>query len=256
MSSDSPDIPARRPRRLRRAIAWTVAAIAALVLIGAVSIVIWSQVGVMAAEPAPLDEVTQNPAIAYTDTSAAIVMSPVEGGSGDGLVFIPGAKVDAEAYASTLSGLVSESGMTVVITRPWLNLAFFDLRSLESFTDRAPDIDRWAVGGHSLGGVRSCQLAADADALVLFASYCAADLSAADIPVLSISGSEDGLSTPEKIRDAASLLPGDAEFVDIPGAAHASFGNYGEQAGDGVATVDSRQVSADITALVTELFEH
>ena len=52
-----------------------------------------------------------------------------------GLVFIPGAKVDPWAYASILSGLVTDDDLTVVITKPWLNLAFFDLRPLSSFTD-------------------------------------------------------------------------------------------------------------------------
>lgn len=85
------------------------------------------------------------------------------------------------------------------------------------------------MGGHSLGGVRACQLAADADALVLFGSYCATDLSKSDLAVLSLAGSEDGLSTPEKIDDARDQLPADAEMIEIEGASHASFGDYGAQ---------------------------
>lgn len=109
------------------------------------------------------------------------------------------------------------------------------------------------VGGHSLGGVRSCQLAADAEALVLFASYCPNDLSGIDLPVMSLAGSEDGLSTPEKIADARDLLPADAELVEIPGASHASFGAYGLQAGDGTPTASAAEVHAVITAQVGEL---
>jgi hypothetical protein len=36
-------------------------------------------------------------------------------------------------------------------------------------------------------------------------------------------------------------------FVQIAGANHASFGNYGAQSGDGVATVSSDAVEAKIT---------
>jgi pimeloyl-ACP methyl ester carboxylesterase len=222
----------------------------AVVLAGVLGIVIWSQVGVMAAEPGPVAAVRADEAITVAESDAGIVLAPTDGGSDVGLVYIPGAKVDPWAYAAKLSGAVSEHGVTVVITRPWLNLAFFDLRPLSTFTGAAPEVESWMVGGHSLGGVRACQLAPDADALVLFASYCATDLSDSGMPVLSIAGSDDGLSTPEKIADARPLLPTDAEMVEIPGAAHASFGDYGPQAGDGEPTISDEEMTARLTELL------
>ena len=48
----------------------------------------------------------------------------------------------------------------------------------------------------------------------------------------SLAGSEDGLSTPQKIDDARPLLPPDADLVEIAGASHSSFGDYGLQPGD------------------------
>ncbi len=204
-----------------------------LILAAVIGILIWSQVGVAAPEPEPLAAVKADERIVMTDDSAAVVLEPASGATGVGLVFVPGAKVEAAAYAAKLSGLVAEQGVTVVITKPWLNLAFFDFRPLDTFTALAPDVDTWIVGGHSLGGVRSCMLATQADALALFASYCSTDLAQSGLPVLSISGSEDGLSTPEDIADGRPLLPGDAEFVEIDGASHSSFGDYGLQAGDG-----------------------
>ncbi|MCV0335617.1 MAG: alpha/beta hydrolase [Microbacterium sp.] len=211
----------------------------------------WTQIGVMAAEPEPLASVRENPAITVTDADQGIVLAPADGRSDLGLVFIPGAKVDPWAYAAILQGL-AEEGVTVVITRPWLNLAFFDPRGLDAFTSAAPDVDVWGVGGHSLGGVRACQLADDADALVLFASYCANDLSGSGLPVLSLSGSEDGLSTPEKIADARDQLPADADMVEIEGASHASFGDYGPQDGDGTPTISRDEMHAEVTRLTDE----
>ncbi|MFJ6653144.1 alpha/beta hydrolase [Microbacterium sp. NPDC091313] len=246
--------PAPRRRRRRRAIAWVLGSIGGLIAVAAVALVVYSQVGVMGAETGPWEAVRANPAIAVDDTGTAVVLSPASGGDGAGLVFIPGAKVAAEAYAAKLSGAVTDDGLTVVITKPWLNLAFFDPRPLSTFTDLAPAVQRWAVGGHSLGGVRACQLATDADALVLFASYCANDLSASGLPVLSISGSEDGLSTPQKIADAAHDLPADARLVEIPGASHASFGDYGPQPGDGTPTISDADMTADLTAALADVF--
>lgn len=233
----------KRGRRILKRVLWGLAIVLVLAVGGTLA---WTQIGVMPAEPGPLASVRENPAITVTDADQGIVLAPADGESEIGLVFIPGAKVDPWAYAAILQGL-AEDGVTVVITRPWLNLAFFDPRGLDAFTSAAPDIDVWAVGGHSLGGVRACQLATDADALVLFASYCANDLSESGLPVLSLSGSEDGLSTPEKIADARHLLPADAEMVEIPGASHASFGDYGPQAGDGTPTISSDDMHAEVT---------
>ncbi|MFJ6534370.1 alpha/beta hydrolase [Microbacterium sp. NPDC091662] len=233
----------KKPRRILRRVLWSVA----IVLVVAVGgVLAWSQIGVMAAEPEPLATVRENPAITVTDADQGIVLAPADGRSDLGLVFIPGAKVDPWAYAAILQGL-AEDGVTVVITRPWLNLAFFDPRGLDAFTSAAPDVDVWSVGGHSLGGVRACQLAHDADALILFASYCANDLSDSGLPVLSLSGSEDGLSTPEKIADARNQLPADADMVEIEGASHASFGDYGPQDGDGTPTISSDDMHAEVT---------
>lgn len=238
-------------RRRRRILWWILGVIGGLLVAGVVGVVIWSQVGVHAAEPEPLAAVRADPGIRFIDDSAGIVMAPADSEpTGDGLVFIPGGKVDPWAYASTLSGLVAEDGMTVVITKPWLNLAFFDLRPLTSFTDLAPDVDTWLVGGHSLGGVRACMMATDADGLALFASYCSTDLSDSGLPVLSLAGSEDGLSTPEKIADASDLLPADTIFTEIPGASHASFGAYGPQAGDGTPTISLEDMTTEITETV------
>ncbi|WP_261812335.1 alpha/beta hydrolase [Microbacterium aurugineum] len=237
-----------RGRRILKRVLWSLAIV---VVLGVGGVVAWSQIGVMAAEPEPLATVQENPQITVTDADQGIVLEPVDGESDVGLVFIPGAKVDPWAYAAILQGL-AEDGVTVVITRPWLNLAFFDPRGLDAFTSAAPEVGVWAVGGHSLGGVRACQLAPDADALVLFGSYCANDLSQSGLPVLSISGSEDGLSTADKIADARDELPADAEMVEIDGASHASFGDYGPQDGDGTPTISSEEMHAEVTRLVDE----
>lgn len=235
----------KKSHRILRRVLWSIAIVLVLAVGGVLA---WSQIGVMSAEPEPLAAVRENPAITVTDADQGIVLAPADGDSDLGLVFIPGAKVDPWAYAAILQGL-AEDGVTVVITRPWLNLAFFDPRGLDAFTSAAPGIDVWSVGGHSLGGVRACQLASDADALVLFASYCANDLSGSDLPVLSLAGSEDGLSTPQKIADARPELPGDADLVEIEGASHASFGDYGPQDGDGTPTISSDDMHAEVTRL-------
>ena len=225
---------------------WVLGIVVAVLLAAIVGFLLWANIGVMGPEQDDLAEVRNDAALILTEEDAAWVLTPSSGDSEVGLVFIPGAKVDPLAYTATLASVARE-GVTIVITKPTLNLAFFDLRPLSAFTELAPGIEEWSVGGHSLGGVRACQLAEGADGLVLFASYCANDLSESGLPALSISASEDGLSTPQKIDDAAHLLPGDTVFVEIEGGNHAGFGAYGPQPGDGRATIPDAEVRREIT---------
>lgn len=229
-----------------------VAAVLVLVVVGFLG---WANTPMMGERPAAIAAWT-NPSVQIRDAGDAVVMAPTGDASGEGLVFIPGALVDPYAYLYKLSGAVAETGLTVVITKPTLNLAFFDTRPLSAFTSLAPGVTDWAVGGHSLGGVRACQLADDkaVSRLILFGSYCANDLSTSNLAVLSIGGENDGLSTPAKIRDAAHLLPSDATFVEVPGMTHAQFGDYGLQPGDGTATISDRKARDAITAALASVF--
>jgi hypothetical protein len=241
----------KKKRPVLRWILWSIVVVLVLLVGGTFA---WTQIGVMPAESGPLEGARNNTSITIEDAAEGIVIAPADGESDSGLVFIPGAKVDPWAYVAILQG-TAEAGTTVVITRPWLNLAFFDPRGLDSFTSAAPEVDAWAVGGHSLGGVRACQLASDADALVLFGSYCSNDLSGSDLDVLSLAGSEDGLSTPEKIADARHLLPANAELIEIDGASHASFGDYGPQSGDGTPTISDDEMHSAVTDLLVPFLQ-
>lgn len=243
-------MPSRTPKTRRVVIA----VLAALVLV-VTAFLAWAS-SPMTAEAGPLARTEAASTYLFTETVDGVVLHPVSP-NGTGLVYLAGARVEPAAYANKLSGL-AEAGITVVIARPTLNFAIFETRPLAEFEALAPGVSRWFVGGHSLGGVRACQYAADplaADSevdavagLILFGSYCAADLSASGLPVLSIAGEFDGLSTPAKIEAAADLLPADTRFDTIPGAVHGQFGDYGVQPGDGSPTTTDAQVRAAITA--------
>lgn len=238
-----------RARQIRRRVSRTLLAIVGVIVLLVVGVLFYASMVMFGDREAAL-EAWRNPEVSIVSTDHSIVMTPTGEATGQGLVFIPGAKVEPYAYLAVLAGSV-EQGLTVVITKPTFNLAFFDQRPLSTFTADAPDVTSWFVGGHSLGGVRACMLAEDADGLVLFGSYCANDLSGTTLPVLSIAGSEDGLSTPEKIASAAGMLPDSAEFVEIEGLNHAGFGDYGRQSGDGVATISRAEGRAAITDTLT-----
>jgi hypothetical protein len=253
MTETSSKAEPRRPGRLRRGIRaggwWSLTAFVLVVIV----FLAWANT-VRVADRAAADEVFANPNVTVTDTPTAVIIAPADDPGDIGLVFVPGARVDPYAYLYKLAGTVETTGATVVITKPVLNLAILDRRPLSAFTDAVPDVSTWFVGGHSIGGVRACMLADEpaVAGLVLFGSYCATAPERADLRVLSLSGSTDGLTTPEDIADSADLLPSDTSFVEIEGANHARFGDYGVENGDGVATTSTDAVAAEITGQLTD----
>jgi dienelactone hydrolase len=91
------------------------------------------------------------------------------------------------------------------------------------------------VAGHSLGGTTAAAFA-DAndrvDGLVLFAGYPASRMERTDLKVVSVFGSADGVVGPADIEQSKADLPAGTTYVEVPGASHSWFGDYGEQAGD------------------------
>ena len=91
--------------------------------------------------------------------------------------------------------------------------------------------------------------------LVLWASWPANDLSAEALEVTSIYGSQDGLAEPAQVLAGAADLPTPTTFVEVAGAVHAYFGDYGEQPGDGEPTTSRAEAQAEIVAATVALLD-
>jgi hypothetical protein len=194
-------------------------------------------------------------------TDGDLVFQPVgPASSNTGLILYPGARVAPEAYAP-LARAIAEAGHLVVITPMPFGLAVLSPDAAAGVIDAHPEIEHWVVGGHSLGGAMAAQFAAghpDAvDGLALWAAYPpdGTDLSASDLVVSSISASEDGLATPADIEASAARLPAATTFVEIAGGNHAGFGSYGEQSGDGQATISQADQQAQVVAATLAVLE-
>jgi pimeloyl-ACP methyl ester carboxylesterase len=154
---------------------------------------------------------------------------------------------------------LAQEGYLVVIAPMPLNLAILAPDRAADVMTAFPEIDRWAVGGHSLGGAMAARFAYQnpdtVQGLVLWAAYPAStdDLSGLPVAVTSIYGTRDGLTTGAKITASRALLPGDTRWVVIEGGNHAQFGWYGPQPGDGTATVSREEQQRQIVAATLEL---
>lgn len=241
----------RRPGR-RRALR----IVAILLAVGWVALLAWLR-PYSAQEPA-LTAMDSGATVTVADSATRIVMTPTDPVAGPALFFQPGALVDPRAYAAVLRPIAG-AGHTVVIAKQPLGIAFLALGAFDDARATVPEADAWIVGGHSLGGTVAALQADDVDedasapavGLLLYASYPAGDMSGSlTASAMSVSGTEDGLSTPAKIDASRTDLPPDTAFVVVDGASHAQFGDYGPQAGDGTPTIphdDARAQIADAT---------
>lgn len=185
---------------------------------------------------------------------------PDEGASTVGLILYPGGRVDFRAYAPTAQA-IAKRGFLVVLVRMPLNLAIFDPEAAAEVIAAYPEVEHWAVGGHSLGGAMAARFAFRhpdvVQGLVLWASYPAPsdDLSGRNLSVLSVFASEDGLATPEKINASRVLLPPSTVWKRIEGGNHAQFGWYGLQKGDRVATISRAAQQAEVIEVTVNFLE-
>lgn len=157
-----------------------------------------------------------------------------------GIIFYPGGKVEAKAYAPLMHSLAEEGILSVLVTMPG-NLAVLDMNAADGICEQYPEIESWYMSGHSLGGSMAASYIAENsqefDGIILLASYSTADLSDSDLEVLSIYGSNDGVLNMEKYSEYKPNLPSDLKEFIIDGGCHAYFGAYGEQEGDGKAKI-------------------
>ena len=173
-----------------------------------------------------------------------------------GLIFYPGGKVQPEAYAPLLTRC-AQNGILCVLVKPPFNLAVFDVGAAGGVAAQFPDVEKWLIGGHSLGGaVASVYLAHHDDSfsgIVFLAAYPSDDLSETDVEALSVVGNNDGVLDRQRYDDAESNMPSRKQEIVIEGGNHANFGNYGTQAGDGKATISREDQQARTAVAIAEL---
>lgn len=146
------------------------------------------------------------------------------------LIFYPGAKVEFNAYLPLMNGLC-EAGLSCYLVEMPFHLAFFGMNIADDIIARNPDVKRWYIAGHSLGGAMASSYASahaeTIEGLILYGAY-----PNGDFPLertLTVYGSLN-TSVAEKIDYTENV-------VVIEGGNHAQFGDYGEQKGDADATI-------------------
>lgn len=231
-------------KRLR----WILIGLLALIVLAGAGFVVWAQT--------PLGPMPEALAALQSDATTSVqdepwlIFTPTGQTPTVGLIFYPGGRVDHRSYAPPARAIAAQGYLVVIPPAP-LNLAVFAPDVAADVMAAHPEIERWFVGGHSLGGAMAAGFAYnhpdDVVGLVLWASYPAGtnDFSQRpDFPVLSVYGTGDmGL---DGIEASRSLLPPSTNWVIITGGNHAQSGWYGPQPGDGEATISREAQQAQM----------
>lgn len=178
------------------------------------------------------------------DTDNFITFTPTGNKSHTGIIFYPGAKVEAESYSVLASKLAANNYTTIIVKMPF-NLAFFGANKADEVITRHPEITSWVMAGHSLGGVFASDYAVNHPeniiGVIYLAAYPSANASNATFKALSIRGSQDAFTTSEDIAKNLNKFPANTTFITISGGNHYNVGDYGAQAGDNNSTISRQQ---------------
>lgn len=237
------------------------------VLIGLLAVIVLAGAGFVVWAETPLGPMPEALAALQSDATVSVqeepwlTFTPAGQTPTVGLIFYPGGRVDHRSYAPPARTIAAQGYLVVIPPAP-LNLAVFAPDVAADVMAAHPEIERWFVGGHSLGGAMAASFAynhpEDVAGLVLWASYPAGnnDFSQrADFPILSVYGTEDlGL---DGIEASRSLLPSTTQWLEMEGGNHAQSGWYGPQPGDGTASISRADQQAQmVNATLVFLADH
>ncbi|MDP3387206.1 MAG: alpha/beta hydrolase [Eubacteriales bacterium] len=191
------------------------------------------------------DDVALSALVASQNTLIEVENSLVtfkpEESSGVGIIFYPGGKVEHIAYAPLCSELAQNNSHVFLVKMPF-NLAVFDINRADVIIDANPEITRWYIAGHSLGGAMASQYTSEnsqrIEGVILLGAYASGDLSKTDSQMLSVYGSEDKILNQDSFTKTQTNNPPRTIYHEIAGGNHAYFGSYGEQKGDGSALIN------------------
>jgi pimeloyl-ACP methyl ester carboxylesterase len=175
-----------------------------------------------------------------------------------GLIIYPGARISHEAYAPLAGDVASRGYPVFIVEMPFGYAALQPDKALEVMA-AFPQVNRWIVAGHGLGGAMAARFAHEhldrVAGLVLLGAYPEDDLSRDELLVLSVYGSLDGVTTVAAIQAKSSMLPPSpaTRFSEISGGNHAQFAWFGSLPDDGAPTIDAKQQTFAASSIISRM---
>jgi pimeloyl-ACP methyl ester carboxylesterase len=158
-----------------------------------------------------------------------IVFTPVNTTPTKALIFYPGGEVDERGYAQPLHGIAAAGYLVVLVPMPF-QLAVMDIDAATKVISAYPEINDWAIAGHSLGGSMAARYAhhhpENIAGLVMWDAYAPDDMTGSTQAVRMIHRSNQAGDPPEDYTPHLASLPEQTDFVPLKGGQHLNFGNF------------------------------
>ena len=139
-----------------------------------------------------------------------IVFRPNNAAPHTGLIFYPGGECDERGYAEPLRAIAAAGYLVVLVPMPW-QLAVFAPGKADEVVAAFPEINTWAIAGHSLGGSMAAHYAYKhpdtIDGLLLWDAYAPDDMSASTAAVAASSLGTSAPRPPPPVPREAALAP-------------------------------------------------
>lgn len=232
----------RMPRRKKLLLAGGIVLLVLAVLTGAF---FWYVSDYYPADEIALEVLAQDSTIEVQDDLTILSPSyPTD----TAVIFYPGAKVEAEAYLPLLeqTGRPASPASWSTCPSAWRSLT---QTRPEDVMEQFPDIQRWYIAGHSMGGAHGLPVCGkppdEVDGLILLGAYIYGDYPPEK--TLTVYGSLN-----QSVEDHIDYTE---NVVEIEGGNRAQFGNYGPQKGDLPATISAEEQQARTVAAIEEFLE-
>lgn len=182
------------------------------------------------ADPAALAGLNSSDQVRVTEEEW-FVFEPINQTTTTGFIFYPGGECDERGYAELMHAIAARGYLVVLVPMP-LQLAVLAPNKAEDVIAAFPEIESWAIGGHSLGGAMAARFVYKhpgmMDGLLFWDAYPPKtdDISERDVAVRLIHRSDETGAPPDYYAEYRPLLPADMEYRPMPGAIHINFGRF------------------------------
>jgi hypothetical protein len=197
--------------------------------------------------------------VALLEDDSWLVMVPSKTAPTTGMILYPEGHRDIRSYA-LITREIARQGFQVVFLSLRLETEYSEAEErgrIEAVISAYPQIERWAVGGHTWGAQAGVDYAAHhpdrVAGVVLWAGRMdgTTSLADSDLPVLMVYGTLDDENV-NLVANNKPFLPQHTVWVTIEGGNRAQFANYGPMPADAVATISSESQQAQAAATTVE----
>jgi hypothetical protein len=191
------------------------------------------------------------------ESDGSYCFSPVNG-TDTAVILYPGSKVENTCYALTAHFLAKHN---IACFLPHLpkNLSLLDPDRAIRIKAAHPEIHRWILCGHSMGGIaiQKCALKHPEAfcGLVILAARIKGDFSRSSIPIMQITATKDVIVTEKRIKRQKFPNPGKFRKISIEGGCHSGFSAYETKYDRGIPDISRQEQLQQIHQALIEFMK-